>query len=312
MNAVGVWQRPRVVPEGGVLGICAPSGPVNAEHLAYGLAALGKLGFQLVLAPGLLERREFLAGDDATRLGDLHRLLADPRVHAVVCARGGYGAMRLLPDLDLEAWRRNPKPLVGFSDITALHLALGSVGVGSLHGMMVEAGPDGPPPGNLRSLQRALCSREPLGTLVLPSGAAPTTCLLPGRAAGVLVGGNLSLMCATLGTPWEIQTRDRLLLLEEVGESPYRLDRLLAQMWLAGKLQEARGFVVGELVNCGDGSDGQGGEAVLREWLGRVSRPAIARLPLGHGQHRLTVPLGARAEIDAERCTLTFLESAVA
>jgi muramoyltetrapeptide carboxypeptidase len=305
------WVRPPALGPGAVVGVAAPSGPVDAVRLCNGLRVLREEGLELALAPGLLERDGFLAGGDAVRLEGLRGLLADPGVDAVCCARGGYGAMRLLPQLDLAALRTRPKAVVGFSDVTALHLALGAAGLVSFHGPVLETG-TGPEAGaSLRAMVAALrgCTA---GTLLAadPPGPPPQA-LHPGRARGRLVGGNLSLLAATLGTPWEVETAGRILLLEDVGEPPYRLDRYLAQLELGGKLQAAAGFLVGEMVGCDpDRPGGPGALDVVASHLLPLGRPCLAGLPLGHGRRRATVPLGALVELDAGAGCLTLAEAA--
>ncbi len=303
--------RPPAVPAGGVLGVCAPSGPVNPERLASGLAALTRLGFDVRLAPGILERRGYLAGDDHTRARDLLGFLEDPAVHAILCARGGYGAMRLLPELGDAAWAKRAKPLVGFSDITALHQLLARDGVVSFHGMLVESPDGGPPEANLRSLVAALTTAAPLGQLAWPKEGPEPVCLHPGRAEGPLVGGNVSLLVATLGTPWALSAARCLLLLEDVGERPYNLDRYLTQLLIGGHLDEVAGFIVGELVDCGGPAGEPTALEVVAERLAPLGKPCLANLPLGHGPHKLTVPLGVRAALDADAGGLTFLEPAL-
>ena len=309
MRVRPAWRRPPALRPGGVIGVAAPAGPPRAAALANGLGALRAAGFEVALAPGLLERRGYLAGDDARRAADLMALLSDPAVDAVVCARGGYGAMRMLPYCDLRPLRRRPKALVGFSDITALHLALGAHGLVSFHGPMVESPAGGFPAANLEGLLRALTERAPLGALRPPEGAPIPRRLSPGTARGPLIGGNLTLLAASLGTPWEIRTEGCIVLLEDTGETPYRLDRYLTQLCLAGKLQEAAGFAIGELVDCGEGAPGP--LDVFAECLVPLGKPILADLPLGHGPSRWTVPLGVEVELDADNGTLTVLQSAV-
>ena len=303
--------RPPAVPAGGVLGVCAPAGPVNADRLHTGLSRLADLGFQLRLAPGILERQGFLAGDDATRASDFLGLWRDPEVDAVLCARGGYGALRLLRALDGTPLSRGAKALVGFSDITALHQLLARHGVVSFHGLLVEAPEGGPPPADIHALVRALTQTDPLGEIPWPSGGPDPVCVVPGRAEGPLVGGNLSLLAATAGTPWELQPAGCLLLLEDVGERPYTLDRYLTQLFLAGHLEAATGFVIGEFIDCTGGADEPTALQVVTERLGRLGKPCLANLPLGHGAHKLTVPLGVRAVLDAGAARLEFVEPAL-
>ena len=298
------WIRPPALPPGGRVGVAAPSGPVDAVRLCNGLGVLREEGLEVVLAPGLLERSGFLAGEDAVRLAGLQGLLDDPGIDAVLCARGGYGAMRLLPGLELGGLRGRPKALVGFSDVTALHLALSAAGLVSFHGPLVECGEGPEASADLRAmvgLLRGAAAGTPL------AAAAPPGVLHPGHARGRLVGGNLSLLASTVGTPWEVRTDGAIMLLEDVGEPPYRLDRYLTQLALAGRLRSAAGFLIGELVDCGGGPEALD---VVASHLVPLGRPCLAGLPLGHGSRRATVPLGAVVELDADAGTVTLGEPA--
>ena len=301
---------PPALPPGGVIGVAAPSGPVDAARLANGLALLHGAGFEVALAPGLLERRAYLAGDDRARAADLRALLADPGVDAVICARGGYGAMRLLAYCDFAALRRSPKALAGFSDATALHLAFAAQGLVSFHGPMLECRASEAAAANLDELLRVLRGEPALG----PSGRAERAPqrICPGRARGAVVGGNLTLVAASLGTPWEIDATGRLLLLEDVGEPPYRLDRYLTQLEAAGKLAAAAGFLIGELAGC-EGAPGDPAPLqVFAERLQPLGRPCLADLPFGHGARKRTLPLGVQAELDADAGCLRLLQPATA
>ncbi len=307
------WIRPPAVGPGAVLGVAAPSGPVDPVRLANGLRILRAAGFEIALAPGLLERDGFLAGDDGGRARDLGRLLRDPGVDAVLCARGGYGAMRLLPGLDLRALRARPKAFVGFSDVTAIHLAFAAEGLVSFHGPVVECGAGPEAEENLRAMAAALGGVGPraLAPAADPTGGRALRTLGAGRATGRLLGGNLSLLAATVGTPWEVPADGAVLFLEEVGEPAYRLDRYLTQLWLAGKLQAAAGFVVGDLAGCCQGPHEPDAVELLAERLLPLGKPCLAHLPLGHGARNGTIPLGVRVELDAGARTLTFMEPAV-
>jgi muramoyltetrapeptide carboxypeptidase len=302
---------PRALPPGGTLGIVAPSGPVDRVRVEAGLAWYEARGFRVSLAPHLWDRRGFLAGDDRDRARDLEAFLLDPRVDAVLCARGGYGALRVLPWVDWARVARDPKALVGFSDVTALHLAMARLCVVSFHGPVVEE-PEGSAADANRSRLLEVLSGGGTGPVPLPEPERVRV-LAPGRAVGRLVGGNLSLLAASLGTPWEVDTRDAIVLLEDVHEPPYRLDRYLTQLELAGKLSVASGFAVGELVACEpDAPGGPDALEVFAERLGRLGRPCLAGLPLGHGAYRVTVPLGVQAELATDPPGLWILESGVA
>ena len=250
----------------------------------------------------MLAQRGYLAGDDAARAAELTALVEDPGVAAIWCARGGYGCQRMLPYLDAAAFRRASKPLVGYSDVTTLLLwqrrAAGLMGV---HGPMLE--PDASEEGH-RAIARLLTG---VGELPRLSGHA----LVGGWREGRLVGGSLTLVAASLGTPWEVDTRDAILLLEEVGEAPYRIDRLLGQLRAAGKLQVAAGIGIGRLAGC-EAQEGPSAEEVVSEILEPLGVPAVVDLPFGHRGPNAPWPVGGRAAIDAERGEVELLEFPVA
>lgn len=310
------WVLPTAVPAGGRIGVFAPAAPANRQRVEQGALALRQAGFEVEVSPLVDARAGLFAGDDAARAKELIRMILDPDIDAVIAARGGYGCMRLLPLLE-GLWSRlrtNHKPLVGFSDLTALHLGLQRNKLVSLHGPVVETLVD--PEGGIRQescarLVQALTSAAPLPPLVAGLGGAVPRCVVPGQARGRLVGGNLSLISATLGTPWEIDTAGAIVLLEDVGEAPYRLDRYLAQMHLADKLRPAAGFVLGRLVDCGSKDDDPSGEAVFEEWLGPLGVPCSADWPVGHGGQCLTLAFGVTVELDASAGVLGSVEAGV-
>ena len=305
------WIRPPVLRAGGCIGIVAPAAPPDPAGIDSGVAALRARGFECRIAPHVFAHHGLCAGADADRAADLAAMLDDPGIDAVVCARGGYGSMRLLPLWDVGSLRDRPKALVGFSDITALHAACARSCLVSLHGAMIgDLALEGPGAINLDALLRALCDPSPLGIPPWPLGSAPQV-LCPGVARGRIVGGNLSLLAATLGTPWELDTEGRLLLLEDTREPAYRLDRYLVQLEQAGKLRAAAGFLIGELAQCRPSPGGVEPLAVFAEHLLPLGKACLAGLPLGHGALRWTVPLGVEAELDTAAGGLCVLESAV-
>jgi muramoyltetrapeptide carboxypeptidase len=288
--------------------VVAPGAPVDPELLRAGIDLLASWGLEPLVAPHVLDRAGFLAGRDSDRLADLSAAWSDPAVRGIVCARGGYGAQRIVDRLDYAGVRRHPKVFVGYSDVTALHLALGGrAGLVTFHGPMAAWDASRTGGRSAASLRRAITDSAPLG--LLPAGAAPTETLVPGTAIGPLVGGNLSLLSASVGTVDQPRLGGALLLLEEVGEAPYRVDRMLRHLLRAGLLARVAGVVVGECVGCDSGS---GLGEVLAELFGALGRPAVVGFPLGHGRGQLTVPLGVRARLDADRGTLEFLEPALA
>jgi len=298
--------KPRALPPGGTLGIAAPAGPVDPAHLAAGEAALREAGFRVVRRDDLLARRGYLAGDDARRAAELLELWADPAVDAIVCARGGYGCHRIVPLLDAGRARAARKPLVGYSDVTTLLLwQRRCAGLMGFHGPMLERGA-GLDAALLGAWIETLTGRGPEQPVLRGSGRGG------GRAAGRLVGGSLTLVAASLGTPWEIDTRGAILLVEEVGEKPYRIDRSLAQLRAAGKLDALAGIGFGALVECEDPRypECDALEAALDALRG-LGVPVVADLPFGHVEGNRIWPVGARARIDGERGELAILERGV-
>jgi muramoyltetrapeptide carboxypeptidase len=300
-----LW-KPRAVPPGGTIGIAAPAAAVDPEKLAAGEERWRKAGFQLVRRADLLARERYLAGSDARRAEELMELVADPRVDAIVCARGGYGSPRILEHLDAARIRAARKPLVGFSDVTALLLwQRRHAGLMGFHGPMLDRG------GDLRDEEMAALVAGLTGTGALPEvwrGSAGAGAAVEGR----LTGGSLSMLVASLGTPFAVDTRGAILLLEDVGERPYRIDRMLEQLRQAGKLAAAVGVGLGRFERCDEPDGSVGASDVLREALERLGLPWVGGLSFGHGAPNLAWPLGARARLDGARAELHILERGVA
>lgn len=307
--------KPHALPAGGTLGIVAPAGPIDAERLEAGIAMLQTLGFRTRHRQDVCARDGYLAGDDERRAAELMEMVDDPGVDAILCARGGYGSLRILSRLDGGRVRKAAKPFVGYSDATTLHLWLLRVaGLVSFHGPMLERG-GGLEATELQALVAALTGSETGGMLRGEAG-------LPGVAEGPLVGGNLCLVVASLATPWELEARGAILLLEEVHEEPYRLDRLLGQLAAAGKLAQLAGVGVGALVECGPEARpidpelhgarcGPSAREAMERWLRPLGIPVVFGLPFGHRPPNLTWPLGVRARLDGERGELHILEAGV-
>lgn len=308
--------RPRPVPPGATIGIIAPASPSDANSLAAGVARLHAWGYRTLVDEQVLQRRGYLSGSDQDRAAAFNRVWANPEVDAVICARGGYGCMRILPEIDWELIRRNPKFFCGFSDITALHLAIArETGLITFHGPMVAA-PGDAEEYNGQGLLRALRSSDPLGPIPWPDDeAAPKpVALRPGTAEGPLVGGNLTLLAAMLGTPWEPDLDGAILLVEDVDEEPYRVDRMLTQLRLAGKLQRVAGILFGDSPSCepAPGRESLSLLEVLTDRLADLQVPILYGFPCGHTAYRATLPLGVRARLDASAGSLTILEPALA
>lgn len=311
-------RRPRPVRPGATIGVVAPSGPVPAGQLEAGLERLHAWGYKTVLGDSVLNGRGYLAGTDDQRAADFNRVWANPAVEAVICARGGYGAMRILERIDWDLVRRSPKFFCGFSDITTLHLAMArEAGLVTFHGPMVAAF-GGAEDYNAAGLRLALQEPGPLGEIPWPDpgeeGAPRPFTVRSGVAEGRLSGGNLSLIVSLLGTRWEPDFTGCIILLEDVDEAPYRVDRMLTQLLLAGKLQRAAGILVGDSPTCLQGSPDRPSLTlmeVLADLLVPLGVPVLYGFPCGHGPHRATLPLGVRVRLDADNSTLTVLEPAL-
>jgi muramoyltetrapeptide carboxypeptidase len=290
---------PRRLRRGDTVALVAPSGPVDPVRLERGRRVLEGLGLQVVLGTRLLDRSGFLAGPDEARAADLGEAWCDPRVSAVVCARGGYGAARLLDLLDWDAMRAaEPKILLGSSDITALHTAFARrLGVATLFGPMPATAtlsdPPGPEPQTFAHLRASLFEG---------AAAAPVTgdrVIVPGRAEGPVTGGNLTLLASLCGTPDALRADGAIVLLEDVDEAPYRIDRMLTQLLQAGCFDGVLGFVLGSWVDCGDPLP------VLADRLAPLGVPIIAGLLIGHGTPQFSVWLETDGVIDTELCSLS-------
>lgn len=295
-------------PAGATIAIVAPAGPADEAAVQAVPALLAAHGFQARLYPSCQARGGYLAGPDEARLADLHSAIADERNAAVWCLRGGYGSGRLLDRIDVELVRRHPKPLIGYSDITALHALWDREGLLALHAPMpasdlVRPGREADAQAIFGWLRQGLGAGTVLWPELAPATPAPadTACHWPGGSVrGRLVGGNLSLIASLCGTPWQLRTTGRILFLEDVSESLYRVDRLLLQLRLAGLLEAAAGFLIGSFTEDDDPLP------VLREALVPLGKPMIVGWSSGHGTPNRPLPLGAMVHLDADRGCVTI------
>lgn len=303
--------KPKCLCPGDTIGIITPASPGNLESAKQGILWLENQGFHVKLGKSVNQADGYLAGTDAERATDIHDMFAAPDVDGIICMRGGYGTMRLLEQLDYSLIQCHPKVFVGYSDITALHTSIGQrTGLVTFHGPMVSSdiGNDLTDyTGN--ALLRAITSAEPLGLIDNPPLFQAPEFIVPGIAEGSLTGGNLSLITSTLGTPYEINTQGKILCLEDVGEEPYRMDRMLTQLLLAGKLQEAAGIVVGVCADCDPKTDDKPPsiqlEEVLKERLGNLKKPVLYQLHFGHTENQVTLPFGVTAILDTNGLSIT-------
>ncbi len=304
--------RPSAIAAGARVTLVAPAGPLANEAVDRAVERVRAWGWEPILGRHARGRYGYLSGTDEERLADLNAALHSRDNDAIWCLRGGYGTMRLLERVDWEALLARPRPLIGFSDNTALHLALHRRGLVSFHGP--HAGAADFPPFTEECFRAVLTRVAPAGPLPFPAaGPIRAETIVGGAAEGPLVGGNLSLIAATLGTPFQMRTEGVILFLEEVGEPAYRVDRLISQLHLAGIFREVAAVALGGFTECRD--EGMEGiphpTQVLRERLSTLAVPVAAGFPFGHIAESWTLPLGVRARIDANAGTLALLEPAV-
>lgn len=311
-----------------------PATFLTEEELHQAEEKIRALGFKVYYSPNMLVRRGYLGGTDAQRADDLHHMFAQESVDAIWCGRGGYGSARLLPYLDYDLIRHNPKPLIGYSDITSLHYGIHArTGLITFHGPVAKEALN---PFTERYFRQVLMegrssvvlaheqaleplpSQPPQGPLTSesPEPALPPfpQTIVPGTAEGVLVGGNLSLVSAVAGTAYDLDMRGKLVFLEDVGETPARIDRMLTQLLLSpDKLPVAAGVVLGTFTDCepDDLSKSLSLQTLLQERLSPLGVPVLSQLSFGHIQKNFFLPFGLPARLDTQQQTLTLLEKAV-
>ena len=309
--------RPRPLRPGDTVGLITPSTYVSdPDQLALAEHTVSYFGLKTKLGKNVRKRYGYLAGTVAERLEDLHAMFRDTSVQGIFAIRGGYGSEQLLDHIDYRLIRANPKVFVGFSDITALHIAINrKAGLITFHGPVVLSKFSGYTQAHFR---KAVFEPGPLGIVTNPPEAntlRPAHTLRtvrPGRASGTLIGGNLTLITTTMGTPYEIETKGRILFIEDVGEEPYRIDRMLTQLRLAGKLDEAAGIVWGECSECHPNDYKPSFQSTLSlgeivdDILGDLKIPVLAGLTIGHTDDQLTLPEGAMATLDADKQELNI------
>jgi len=309
-----ILKPPRLNP-GDTIGIITPGSPMKSEALQKGIAYLESKGYQVLLAEGVYLENKYLAGPDRVRAGDINRMFASPGVKAIFASRGGYGCGRLLGLIDYQLIRGHPKILMGYSDLTTLQLALyARTGLVSFTGPMVavEMGNE-LSPYTESFLWKTLTDPEPIGYLENPEGLKLSV-LNPGKAEGVLFGGNLSMIVFLLGTPYEPDFSGKILLLEEVDEAPYRVDRMLYQLKHAGVFEKVVGVILGLMVNCEEPDREKPTftvEEVIGDFFSKLSVPVLSGLAYSHKFEKVTLPLGVRARMDTELCEIVLLEGGV-
>lgn len=304
---------PPSLKRGDTLGVIAPAGIVDRDALRRGITLLHQMGFVIELGKHVFAKHDFFAGDHDARLADLNAMIRDPKVKGIICARGGYGAVHLMHGFDLKSLQRHPKIIMGASDITLLlNWIYARIGLITFHGPMVstnfskgEQGIDFSSFYNAVMINDHKIKPERWDIRLKSKTVIHRDC-----AQGTLRGGCLSLLVATLGTDYEIDCSDAILFLEDVNEPPYRIDRMLQQMTDAGKFNQIRGVVFGEMLNCDDPKHPRWTtRKVLEDFFGRFRGPVVLGLSSGHTRNPfITLPIGAHAVLDTRTKPILTIE----
>ncbi len=289
---------PKPLLPGDTIGIAAPSGSFDQARFASGLSVIKKMGFKTAVPGRIHERWGYLAGTDKRRAELINELFSDPGIDAVWCARGGYGAIRILPLIDYEAVKARPKPFIGSSDATAL-LSVFSLrcSMPVFHGPMIVSLADAD------EKTKALARKALMPGILWSISASPRNVIRPGRAEGKVLGGNLATLCHLTGTPFEPDFADCLLFIEDTGEAPYRIDRMLTQMRLAGLFRGVKGLMLGAFTECGDRDKIF---AIVEDIFSDFGIPILGGIPAGHGRPNIMLPMGCSAVLDAEQGTVSY------
>ncbi|WP_270939849.1 S66 peptidase family protein [Romboutsia lituseburensis] len=298
---------PESLKVGDTIGLIAPSGPLRKGNIEQIKSAIESYGYSVKIGESCyLQYKGYLAGDDETRAKDVEKMFLDDSIDAIMCLRGGYGASRILDKIDYKLVSENPKVFIGFSDITGLHIAFNQIcNLSTYHGIMAYTAPKWDE-FTYASFINAINFDEEL-IIHNPTKEKMYT-IFEGKAEGKLTGGNLSLITSTLGTKYEINTKNKILFIEEIGEYIYRIDRMLMHLYHAGKLNDCSGIIYGDFNDCRKFNE-EDNEIIdlLREISEKVNKPAIYNLQAGHCMPMLTLPLGANCYMDATNCNVKFM-----
>jgi muramoyltetrapeptide carboxypeptidase len=294
---------PQALKPGDTLGIVAPASPFDQSSFDAGLRVLEAMGFNLIIPEDIFKKNGYLAGSDQCRADLINRLFTNSDIDGIICARGGYGAMRILPLLEADVIALHPKVFVGFSDITVLlGFLVKCCRMVAFHGPTVTTLGKGNPV-TLHRFLSALTQPAPLSI-----AAASNTVIMSGKATGRFLCGNLTLFSHLLGTPFQPDFKNCILLIEDQGEAPYRIDRMLTQILLAGVFDGLAGLALGSFANCGSAEEIP---RIVADRLGGLTIPILAGFDVGHQAVNMTLPVGLPVELDTHAGTLTFKGSAV-
>lgn len=306
--------KPRPLKYGDTVGVIAPSGPCyDDERIELGKKTLENMGFKVKMGKNCYDRYGYLAGKDEIRAHDLNSMFSDKEIGGIICLRGGYGTSRILDKIDYETIKKNPKVYVGFSDITAIHIAINQIcGLVTFHGPMVTSNMvENFDEFTKNSLLDCIMGKEDSRSLNNPKGEE-IGCIYGGQTEGPLIGGNLSLLCATLGTSYEIDTRGKILFIEEVKEEPYKIDRMLTQLYLSGKLEDANGIILGDWNECIAENPERSLtlKQVFDDIIKPLKKPTIYNFKSGHCKPMITLPMGVKVLMKADEGEIVLKESA--
>ena len=309
--------KPKKLNPGDTIGIISPaSSPDELDRIEKGVKYLERLNYRVLVGKNVGKVRGYLAGEDSERLSDFNDMFKNKDVKAIFCVRGGYGSGRLLDKIHFDIIKKNPKILVGYSDITALQMAIyQKTGLVTFAGLMVAVDfyHDEVNPFAEEVFWRTITSNKKIGKLKNP-GDEKFYIVSKGRGEGRILGGNLALLCSLMGTQFMPSLKDSILLLEDVGEAPYRVDRLLNQLKLAKVFTQANGVVLGRFVDCYDAEPGKESltlNDVICDYFDDLKIPVMYNLKHGHISENITIPLGVRCKINAGRGFIEITESAV-
>jgi muramoyltetrapeptide carboxypeptidase len=308
-------RKPRRLQKGDLIGLVSPASTIaDPSRINSGVLYLERLGYRVIVGKHVLKTYGYLAGTDEERVDDIHTMFGNPDVRGIFCIRGGYGTPRLLSLINYHLIRNNPKVFVGYSDITAFQLALWRrCGLVCFQGPMVGVDMASPMDGYTEELFWRVVTRNARAGHVLNTGE-PLVVRRAGKVAGTLLGGNLALVCAIMGTPFQPRFDGAMLFFEDTGEEPYRIDRMFAQLRHAGAFRRARGLLTGQFSDAEPKDPTKPTlslEEVLRETAEYAEIPFLSNLPFGHESRKMTIPIGIRARLDSETRTLEYLEPAV-
>ena len=300
--------KPKALKPGDQVRVVTPASPLDESQIADGVALLESEGYRVTLAPHVFDRDGYLAGPDESRAADLMAAFEDPDVACVMCSRGGYGSARLLPFLDLDVMAASGKMFCGFSDVTTLHLALNRRGLGTMHTPMLITLSVDREPWVIESFKNLL-----RGDADAPEGAKTADTLVGGTAEGPLTGGCMCLLTDSLATPDALDATGKILLLEDVGADPHRVDAMLTHLLNAGVLQSAAGIAFGEMTRTDEIGEEKGDvwpwRKIVEDRVAPLGIPSVIDFPFGHMKTMLSVPFGVPARLDADAGTLSFNES---